>query len=315
MVPSVAVIGCGIWGQNLIRNFHALGALKAIYDPHNDITTSLNLQYGLEGFSLHHILDNPSIDGIVIAVPPEQHYALTKKALEAGKHVFVEKPFTLSLASAEELIKIAENAKRIVMVGHLLQYHPAFIKLVGMVHGGDLGHLHYIYSHRLNIGHIRTQEDCLWDLAPHDLSMILALIQKEPLKVYSERTHNVEAGTSGTGTLQLTFENELKAHIFVSWLHPFKEHRLVVVGSKGMAVFDDTQSWSSKLIFHNYSIRPKGHYSEIVKDKPIAITLIPNEPLKQECQHFLDCLRTGEQPRTGSIEALRVMRVMERAQA
>jgi UDP-2-acetamido-3-amino-2,3-dideoxy-glucuronate N-acetyltransferase len=310
---QVAVIGGGMWGQNLARNFHALGALAAIYDAHDDRATALSLHYDLASQSLQQILDNPAIEGIVISVPAAQHYELAKKALAAGKHIFVEKPLTLSLSSAEDLVVLAEGAKRTLMVGHLLQYHPAFLKLVDMVHEGTLGDLQYIYSHRLNIGRIRTQENCLWDLAPHDLSMILALAQKEPVKVSSDAAQNAQAGMADTATLQLAFEDGLKAHIFVSWVHPFKEHRLTVVGSKGMAVFDDTQPWPSKLIFHGYTTRAEGHYIEIIKAEPTPIPVTHDEPLKLECRHFLDCVRTGEQPRTGSTEALSVMRVLEKA--
>ncbi|MBL0942130.1 MAG: Gfo/Idh/MocA family oxidoreductase [Alphaproteobacteria bacterium] len=312
---KVAVIGAGMWGQNLARNFHALGALAAINDAHMDRTVALSLHYDLPVQSLQQILDNSEIEGIVISVPSAQHYELAKKALAAGKHIFVEKPLTLSLASAEDIVTMAEKAERIVMVGHLLQYHPAFLKLVDMVNEGALGELQYIYSHRLNIGRIRTQEDCLWDLAPHDLSMILALVQKEPMKVQGNAAENAQTGVVDTATLQLAFEGGLKAHVFVSWVHPFKEHRLTVVGSKGMAVFDDTQPWSSKLMFHGYRTLAEGHYIDIIKDTPMAVPFTPDEPLKLECQHFLDCLRAGEKPRTGSLEALRVIRVLEKTHA
>lgn len=319
MAPSnpfcVAVIGCGGWGQNLARNFHDLGALSALYDVHEDKAASLVQRYGLPNLNFEQILNDRGIAGIAIAASSAQHYELAKKAMAFGKHVFVEKPMTLSLASAEDLAAIADREKRILMVGHLLHYHPAFLKLLDMVCGGELGTLKYIYANRLNLGRIQTLENCLWDLAPHDLSMILALAQKEPLVVRTERHESIQQGLIDTATIHLEFQGGLKAHAFLSWVHPFKEHRLSVLGSKGMAVFDDVQPWASKLVFHAYETRLNHHHLDIFKAPPIAVEVQADEPLKRECQHFLDCMRTLEQPRTGSHEALKVMRILEKAQA
>ena len=235
----VAVVGCGPWGQNHVRNYAEIGALSALVDPHEDRVAALAAEFGASPATLDAVLADPAIEAIACATPPSQHYALGKEALAAGKHVFLEKPLALKVEEAEELCTLAERLDRRLMVGHILQYHPAFLKLRDLVREGRLGRLQYIYSSRLNLGKIRREEDILWSLAPHDVSMILSLVGTEPVKVEAVGGYFLHRTIADVTTTHLTFPGGEQAHIFVSWLHPYKEQRLVVVGSDGMAVFDD----------------------------------------------------------------------------
>lgn len=220
--PSVAVIGCGHWGKNHVRNFHALGALAAVADANPGLAASMSETYDVPARDYAAILADPAISGVVIAAPAEAHAALAIQALEAGKHVFVEKPLALTVAEAEGVLAAAEAAGRLLMVGHLLQYHPAFIKLTEMVRAGDLGKLQYLYSNRLNLGKIRREENALWSFAPHDISMILALVGAEPTAVRAEGGSYLHDVIADVTTTHLTFPGGVQAHVFVSWLQDRK---------------------------------------------------------------------------------------------
>ncbi|HAD88097.1 MAG TPA: oxidoreductase, partial [Rhodospirillaceae bacterium] len=220
--PAVAVIGCGHWGKNHVRNFHALGALAAVSDANPDLAATMAETYEVPAKAVADILADGDIKGVVIAAPAEAHADLAIAALEAGKHVFVEKPLALTLTEAEGVLAAAEAAGRTLMVGHLLQYHPAFLKLVEMVRAGELGKLQYLYSNRLNLGKIRREENALWSFAPHDISMILALVGDEPVTVRAEGGSYLHDVIADVTTTHLTFPGGEQAHVFVSWLHPFK---------------------------------------------------------------------------------------------
>jgi UDP-2-acetamido-3-amino-2,3-dideoxy-glucuronate N-acetyltransferase len=256
-MTRVVVVGSGYWGKNLVRNFHALGALAGICDTDPRVLHSLQKMY--DGVPTVHRFDDlldgsgPAADAIAIATPAESHYELTKKALLAGKHVFVEKPLALTVDEGEELVELAEDKQLTLMVGHILQYHPAVIRLKELVDKGELGKIQYLYSNRLNIGKIRAEENILWSFAPHDISVILMLLGEMPQTVYAAGGTYLQKQIPDTTLTTLDFPSGVRAHIFVSWLHPFKEQKLVVVGDKKMAVFDDVteeklllkQSWSS----------------------------------------------------------------------
>lgn len=309
----VAVVGCGYWGKNLVRNFAELGALEGLVDAHQPTVDALIAKHGGRALSFEAALNDPVIEAVAIAAPASLHYTLAKQALEAGKHVFVEKPLALEVAEAKELCAIAERLDRRLMVGHLLQYHPVFLELKRLVRDGRLGRLQYVYSNRLNLGKIRREEDILWSFAPHDLSMILSLVGSEPEKVEAVGGYYLHDAIADVTTTHLAFPGGERAHVFVSWLHPFKEQKLVVVGSDAMAVFDDGEEWSRKLLLYPHKVEWKENMPVPAKADAVPISVPQDEPLKEECLHFLDCVRTGATPRTDGREGLRVLLVLARA--
>ncbi|MFI5013599.1 MAG: Gfo/Idh/MocA family oxidoreductase [Hyphomicrobiales bacterium] len=311
--PRVAVVGCGYWGKNLVRVFAELGALAALVDAHRPTVEALTAKHGGRAMPLEAALADRKIDAVAIAAPAALHYTLAKQALNAGKHVFVEKPLSLEVAQAQELCELAERLDRRLMVGHLLQYHPAFLKLKELVRDGRLGRLQYLYSNRLNLGKIRREEDILWSFAPHDLSMILSLVGSEPRDVAAVGGYYLHHAIADVTTTQLHFAGGERAHVFVSWLHPFKEQKLVVVGSDAMAVFDDGEPWERKLVIYPHKVAWKDNIPVAAKAEALPVEVAPDEPLKQECFHFLDCVRSGATPRTDGREGVRVLSVLQRA--
>ena len=238
----MAVIGAGHWGRNLVRNFSALGALSAVCDKDSAVRGGLELPGGVRWETDPTVLfSDPRIDAVAVATPATTHGALTRQALDAGKHVFVEKPLCLDLAEAEALGALADRLGRALMVGHLLLYHPAFDALSAELARGGLGALRYVYSTRASLGRIRREENALWSFAPHDVSMILALTGAMPDRVFSAGGSWLHPPVADTSLTHLTFPGNVQAHVFVSWLHPYKDQRLVVVGSDGMAVFNDVE--------------------------------------------------------------------------
>ena len=313
--PRVAVIGAGHWGKNIVRNFAALGALAAVVDQDRSTAQALCAVHGGAATSFEDVLTDASIAAVAVATPALLHHRFAKAALEAGKHVFVEKPLALRLEQAEELVTLAERLDRRLMVGHLLQYHPAFLKLKELVREGCLGRLQYLYSNRLNLGKIRREEDILWSFAPHDLSMILSLVGQEPETVEAIGSYYLHEKIADVTTTHLRFSGGERAHVFVSWLHPFKEQKLVVIGSDAMAVFDDGEPWERKLVMFPHRINWRDGMPSPLKAEAIAVTLEPGEPLQAECQHFLDCVELGATPRTDGREGLRILSVLTRASA
>jgi UDP-2-acetamido-3-amino-2,3-dideoxy-glucuronate N-acetyltransferase len=264
--------------------------------------------------SLDEVLSDNSIQGVVVALAARHHYDIAKQVLNAGKHLFVEKPLTLSYGQALELVNLAAAQGCQIMVGHLPRFHPAFTKLVELVQQGEVGDLRYISSHRLSLGRIRGDENCLWDLAPHDLSMILALTGSEPIETTSHGSCNFEDKLIDTGMVHMTFPEGVKAHVYNSWMHPVKEHRFTVIGSSGMLVFDDTKDWDQKLMVYHHVIEKRdalNYHTEMKPGQPVALE--QGEPLKLECQHFLDCIRYNLEPLTGPQDALLVMKVLEKS--
>jgi UDP-2-acetamido-3-amino-2,3-dideoxy-glucuronate N-acetyltransferase len=314
--PQVAVIGSGYWGKNLVRNYHNLGALGLICDKNETVLQQFQDQYpGLQTcLAFSDVLSNPDIQGVAIATPAETHYSLAREALLAGKHVYVEKPLVLDEANGQDLINLAADQSRVLMVGHLLQYHPVFIRLRELAATGELGRINYIYSNRLNLGKIRREENILWSFAPHDISMILSLAGEEPEKVTATGGYYLHKKIADVTTTHLDFPSGLKAHIFVSWLHPFKEQKLVVVGDKKMAVFDDTQPWEDKLLLYPHQIRWENNMPVPDKADPERVDIPQAEPLKAECEHFISSMHNGNKPLTDGAEGLRVLRVLNAAQ-
>ena len=315
--PAVAVIGGGYWGKNLVRNFYNLDSLKLVSDKDETILSSYKDQYkGIETcLALTDVLSNDDIRGVVIATPAETHFNIARESLFAGKHVFVEKPLVLREEEGRELIDLARERRRVLMVGHLLQYHPVFIRLKELAHSGELGRIDYIYSHRLNLGKIRREENILWSFAPHDISMILTLAEEEPEDLITTGGNYLHRKIADVTTTHMNFSSGLQAHIFVSWLHPFKEQKLVVVGEKKMAVFDDTNSWEDKLLLYPHQINWKKNLPVPTKAEPERVDILQKEPLRQECRHFLDCITSGTQPITDGHEGLKVLKILNASQA
>jgi UDP-2-acetamido-3-amino-2,3-dideoxy-glucuronate N-acetyltransferase len=314
--PKVAVIGSGYWGKNLVRNFHQLGALGLICDKNESTLSQFKEQYSEIDVSSEYqdVLSRTEIEGVVIAAPAVIHYSLAREALLAGKHVYIEKPLTLVEKEGAELIKLAEEKNRVLMVGHLLQYHPVFARLRAMVKNGELGRINYIYSNRLSLGKIRREENVMWSFAPHDISMILSLANEKPIAVSATGGNYLHEKIADVTTTHLEFPSGLKAHIFVSWLHPFKKQELVVIGDKRMAVFDDTKPWEDKLLLFPHEISWNGNVPTPSKAEPVQIAVTQAEPLREECRHFLACIKENSQPLTDGHEGLAVLEILNRSQ-
>lgn len=310
---QVCVIGCGYWGKNLVRNFAQLGVLAAVCDENEVLAEKASLEYGIPQLSLEDVLKS-DIKAVIIATPAVQHFGLTKRALEAEKHVFVEKPLALDVKEAQELCALAARVDRTLMVGHLLQYHPAFLALKELVSKGTLGKLQYIYSNRLNLGKFRNEENILWSFAPHDISMILGLVGELPETVYATGACHLNQQIQDVTTTHMTFRNDIQAHIFVSWLHPYKEQKLVVVGDGGMSVFDDSLPWKEKLKIYPHKVTWIDGVPQAQKADSIEVILEVVEPLKLECEHFLECIEKSVRPRTDGFEGLRVLQVLDASQ-
>lgn len=311
--PAVALLGCGAWGRNLARNFAALGALRAVHDLDGEAAAAVAGKTGADSRSLSDILRDPVIDGIVIAAPAARHAALSRTALENGKHAFVEKPLALDVGEAEALVRLAQEKNRILMVGHLLQYHPAFVRLKAMCADGVLGALRYVYSNRLSLGKFRTEENALWSFAPHDISMIQALLGERVVDVSAVGHSFLGTDLADVTHTNIRFAGGTAAHVFVSWLHPYKEQRLVVVGEKGMAVFNDGLDWPEKLMLFRHGITWQNGLPTANRAEGAAIPIEEAEPLSVECAHFLDCIAAGTTPRTDGREALGVLRILDAA--
>ena len=260
------------------------------------------------------LLRDNEINAVIIALPVEMHYEYSKKAILSGKNVFVEKPLSLNSKDAEELIKLAQENNCILMVGHLLQYHPAFKKLKEIVKSGELGKIQYLYSNRLNFGKIRKKENILWSFAPHDISMILSLLNREPESVSTYGGYFLNKNIADTTLTFLNFSNGTRAHIFVSWLHPYKSQELVIVGNKKMAVFNDTKSWEEKLLIYSHKVEWKNGNHILNKKDFEKVIVKESEPLENECNHFIDCIESRKKPLTNGLEGLKVLRVLEASQ-
>jgi UDP-2-acetamido-3-amino-2,3-dideoxy-glucuronate N-acetyltransferase len=310
---KISVIGCGYWGKNLVRNFSELGVLTSVCDANEKLAVAASMSYGVSALSLEQVLKS-NIDGVVIAAPAAQHFELAERALIAGKHVFVEKPLSLKVAEAKKLCDLSIQVDRKLMVGHLLQYHPAFLELKHLITKGNLGRLQYLYSNRLNLGKFRNEENILWSFAPHDISMILGLAGGLPEVVYATGSCHLNPHIHDVTTTHMTFKNGIQAHIFVSWLHPYKEQKLVVVGDRGMAVFDDGLPWGEKLKLYPHRVSWVDGLPQPEKADVVHVPLEVSEPLKLECQHFIDCITHQKNPRTDAEEGLRVLQVLDAAQ-
>ena len=313
MRDNIAVVGCGHWGQNLVRNFSQLNALGAVCDPNKELAKKFATQFNVNNLSFLEVINDSSIEGVVLAVPAPLHASLAIEAMNAGKHVYVEKPLAMNKREAKNMIYAASSNNVNLMVGHLLQYHPIFIKARDIIESGKLGQLSYIYSNRLSFGKVRSEEDVIWSFAPHDISMILSLAKEEPQIVKTESSCILQKNIADIATVHMEFKSGLKTHISVSWLHPYKEQKLVIIGELGMLIFDDTLPWNTKLAYYNHNIDLKREIPQLDKSDVQFIEIEESEPLKNECRHFIDVVNQGVQPITDGDEGLRVLKVLTAA--
>lgn len=309
-MSQIAVMGCGYWGRNLVRTFAELDALAAVVDAVPETARTVGAAYGAPAHTWEQVLSRDDIVGVVIATPAEMHARQALEALRAGKHVFIEKPVALFVRDAELILAEAVRVDRKVMVGHLLRYHPGFEALLAAARGGQLGELSYAYSHRLSLGKFRVEENALWSLAPHDVSMLLALFDEQPSNVAISGESFITPGVEDACRLHMTFPTGRSAHVFASWLHPFKEQRLTVVGSKAMAVFEDTAPAERKLQLYPYSLDLSTGTPTPSRGEAEFVRFTDEQPLLRECRHFLECIRDGSEPRTNVAEAINVLRVL-----
>lgn len=313
--PSIAVFGCGYWGQNLVRNFYQLGALRLVCDPSEaGRTRATQIAPGTETCAdFESVFSRTDIRAVVLATPAETHHSLAIRAMEAGLDVLVEKPLALDFRQGLAMQACAGRHQRILMVGHLLEYHPAILKLRDLLANKELGKVNYIYSNRLNFGKIRTEENALWSFAPHDVAIILRLFGQMPTEVTCVGGSYLTPNLADTTVSCLHFSGGQRAHIFVSWLNPFKEQKLVVVGTEKMAVFNDIAK-EDKLVLYNQRVEMTNHQPILQKGEAEAVEISADEPLRLECQHFLECVRDRQQPLTSAATGIQVLKVLQACQ-
>ncbi|AZN96047.1 Gfo/Idh/MocA family oxidoreductase [Mesorhizobium sp. M9A.F.Ca.ET.002.03.1.2] len=309
MKPRIAVLGCGYWGSNHIRTLKALGALHAVSDVNRARAEGFASEQDCLAIEPEALFVHDDIDAIVMALPPQFHADMAVQAVQGGKDVLVEKPIALTVADAERSVKAAADNGRVFMVGHVLRFHPAFETLKALIDNGELGEVRYIHSHRLGLGKFHTENDALWDLAPHDLSMILAITGTEPIEVRGEGAALLD-NLSDFAHLHMRFPNGLRSHLFASRLNPYRERRLTVVGTKAMAVFDDVEPWERKLAVYRHAVWQDSGQWAFTTNEPSYVAVGEGMPLTRELEHFIQCIETRAEPRTSGEEAIRVLRIL-----
>lgn len=315
--PRVAVLGCGMWGMNHVRVWNELGNLQMVCDPDPMRLSAVQEEYpDLDVTPTpKDVFTTSDIDAVVIATPAATHAPVALAAMSAGKHVLIEKPIAMTAAEGERVVATARDLERIVLVGHVLEYHPAVPKLADLIQDGALGKIQYVYANRLSIGRIRTEENALWSFAPHDIAIMLRLLKKHPEEVACQGGAYLSLQVADVTMTNLRFSDGVLAHIFVSWLHPFKEHRFVVVGDKQMAVFNDTLPWIEKLVLYPHGVDwIQGRVPMARKAEAVPVPLEQNEPLRAECEDFVKSVEGGQPPLADAESGLAVLRVLEAAQ-
>jgi predicted dehydrogenase len=312
---GVALVGCGYWGRNVARNLHQMGCLDWIVDESPKVLEGAKASYkGVRTTrDFKRALSDAKLRAVALASPAALHYAMAKAALQAGKDVFVEKPLALRVPEAEELVALARRKQRVLMVGHILEYHPAILKLKQLVEDGELGEIHYVYSNRANLGKVRHEENILWSFAPHDIDVILLLMNAMPEWATTSGQSYLRHDVADVTMTCLGFPGRGRAHIFVSWLHPLKEQKLVVIGSRKMAVFDDVVK-EGKLRLFDKGIDMKDGRPVVRQTSESTLFFPESEPLREELLHFVECIRTRRTPRTDGANGLRVLRVLDACQ-
>lgn len=309
---SIAVIGSGYWGKNHVRNFYQLGELSLVCDTTEvGRATAAEIAPGVDIVDDLEPVFRSDAKGVVIATPAETHYTVTKSALISGKDVLVEKPLALTFQEGAELVDLARQLGRVLMVGHVLEYHPAIVRLRELVATGELGRIRYVYSNRLSLGKIRREENALWSLAPHDIAIILRLLGQLPFQVSATGGSYLTPNIADVTVTNLLFDSGVRSHIFVSWLNPFKEQRLVVVGEKKMASFEDV---GKSLILYNQRIEYQEGKPVPMKGERISVPFAEDEPLRIECQAFVRAIASRVPPLTNGESGLDVLAVLQAAQ-
>jgi predicted dehydrogenase len=317
---KVGVVGLGYWGPNLARNFAALPDVELTWvcDASEAARAKASIQYPGTRVSADfaELLADPELDAIVLATPVPQHAEMAVQVLQAGKHCFVEKPLAQSVADAERAVEAAAVADRVLMVGHLLEYHPGVLKLKSLADSGELGQIFYIYGNRLNLGKLRADENALWSLGAHDVSVLLAIAGEEPIEAVAHGESYVRPGVEDVVFCYLRFPSGVAAHLHLSWLDPHKERRFTVVGAHKMATFDDMAVEGKITVYDKgFDEAPEGYGEWVTRSGDIYSPRLPTvEPLRLECQEFIASIREGRAPRSDGISGLRVVRVLERLQ-
>jgi predicted dehydrogenase len=319
-VIRVGVVGLGYWGPNLARNFAAIGGCELVWCCEEDIERHDRFRNAFPSTrfttEIEDLLGDPELDAIALATPVPTHGPLAQRVLAAGKHCFVEKPLAYTVSDAEAAVAAAREADRILMVGHLLVYHPGVEKLQEIAASGELGNILYIYSHRLNLGQLRTEENALWSLGAHDVSVVLHLAGEEPDHVEARGEAYMHAGIEDVVFCFLRFPSGLAAHLHMSWLDPHKTRSFTVVGDKQMATFDDMELERKVTVYDKGFDEVAESWGEyVMRTGDIRSPRIPNrEPLRLECEHFVECVRDGRTPRSDGEAGLRVVRVLDALQ-
>jgi predicted dehydrogenase len=320
----IGAIGCGYWGPNLIRNFVEIPGVEvvAVADLQQEPLNRIMQRFPLIETATRDYQDlfTMGLDAVVIATPPATHYAITRDCLEQGLHVLVEKPITLNSDDAADLIRVAEANDRLLMVGHTFEYNPAVRAVKEMIQSGELGDIYYIDAIRASLGLFQTKANVVWDLAPHDISILRYLLEADPISVNTHGSSCVQEGIEDVAYTTLLFPNNVLAHIRSSWLDPSKQRRITVVGSKKMVIYDDVEPLEKVKIFDKgvKAIRHTDTFGEFSFAYHYGDVVIPyirfEEPLRVQCQHFLDCIREGKAPQTDGYNGMRVVQVVEAAQ-
>lgn len=325
---KLGIIGCGYWGANLVRNFHQTDdcVIKTVSE-----SSESRREYVKENYPdidvtpvYNDLLNDKEIDAIIIATPASSHFPAASESLMAGKHVFVEKPLSLNSKDAEELVSLADKTGKILMVGHTVIYNEPIVKVKELIDSGELGEIYYAYASRVNLGKVRSDVNVMWNLAPHDVSVLLYLLSKKPIKVAARGFSYIQENIEDVVYLNIGFENNINAQIHLSWLDPNKRREITIVGSKKMLVYDDISPERIKIYDKGIDKQNKNEYLGEYKDfgeyqliQRAGDMMIPkvniNEPLKIECQHFIDCINSGEEPITSGRSALDVIRILEAA--
>jgi UDP-2-acetamido-3-amino-2,3-dideoxy-glucuronate N-acetyltransferase len=305
---KIGVIGCGNWGKNIVHNLLELNVLNKVYDANKVSLQNLPISDSYKSQKIEDIIENETIDAVVICTPPITHKDLALRTLKNHKHVYIEKPFCLSLEEADEIIATAKDSKKIVFIGHLLNYHNGFIGLKNEIKNNQIGNIVHIKANRMHFGVIRKFESVIYDLACHDISMILGITNDLPINVSVNALFKNSTHIPDSINAILKFKHNLTAMINVDWMSPYKEHRFSVLGSKGSLIFDDTKDWKEKLCINHSLINDN---LNVIKGDSKFIDLKAEQPLKKELVNFLDCINKNIQPLTNHEEGLRVQKVMK----
>lgn len=308
---NIAVVGCGMWGRNIIRNAASLGVLAGVCDRNEARAAEFAKDFDTKALDFNAAIADSAIDGIMIATSAASHELLANQALSAGKHVYIEKPMALTMQEAKAIASQAKKSGKQVMVGHLIRYHSAYIELQAQVENGAIGQLRHIQANRLAMGRIRNTESVLFDLCPHDLSLILNLTGRKPESVHCAGASHITKGLVDVLNTTLSFSGGVTAMMQTSWMSPYKEHRLTVSGSKGSLVFDDTLAWPEKLRLYQDNIQQTGELFVVERASPISLPVAETEPLKEEVRAFCHVCKTGAPATTDMAEALEVQEVLE----